>query len=427
VGEVNVDYLKSGMVLASDLRDSFGRSLLGRGTVIEEKHIRVMKVWGITCADIEGVDQEHVAQEEMRQIDPQLLPKIQKYINSFFCDSAPAVEHEALKEIKRLCVLQVAQRIDAGFITVSELEEKLQKDADARLSTPLKPPQGKISPALDLVDRSIQLSSFPDIYYQIVKVMNDTRSSASHLAQVVSNDPGLSATLLKMVNSAFYGLPAKVSSIVRAIALIGGNELSTLAMGISVIRYFKDIPPEMVDMKKFWMHSVAVGVFARLLAYHKVGLSEEEFFIGGLLHDIGRLVILKAYPHTVAYAMQLAEKRRILLFEAERIVLGFDHATVAGLLLEKWNFPKTLQLMIKYHHLPLVSQRPLEAAIISLSNILATAMHFGYSGDRFIPSFDKKIWDTIDLSTSILMSSVKQADRQVNEVLRIFNLDKSST
>jgi HD-like signal output (HDOD) protein len=427
VGEVNVDYLKNGMVLASDLKDSLGRFLLGRGTVIEEKHIRVMKIWGITSADIEGTDQEHAAQEEMRQIDPQQLPKIQKYINSFFCDSAPAVEHEALKEIKRLCVLRVAQRIDAGFITISELEEKLQKDADARLSKPLKPPQEKIIPAPDLVNRSIQLSSFPDIYYQIIKVMNDTKSSASHLAEVVGNDPGLSAILLKMINSAFYGLPAKVSSIVRAIALIGGNELSTLAMGISVIRYFKDIPPEMVDMKKFWMHSVAVGVFARLLVHHKVGLSEEELFIGGLLHDIGRLVIFRAYPHSAAYAMQLAEKRRIPLFEAERKVLGYDHAAVAGLLLEKWNFPKTLQQMIKYHHLPLVSQRPLEAAIVSLSNILATAMRFGYSGNRFIPSFDEKIWAAIDLSTSVLMPSVKQADRQVNEVLRIFNLDKNST
>lgn len=425
MGEINVDFLKSGMVLAKDLQDSMGRFLLGKGSVIEEKHIRIMKMWGITAADIEGEDQENAAREELRQIEPGLLGKIREHVNALFCDPEKPGEHEALKEIRRLCILRTARRIAGGAMSESDLDGDEEEKGKPLIS--VSPPKEKILPAPDLVARSAQLSSFPDIYYQIVKVLNDTKSSASHLAEVVGNDPGLSATLLKMVNSAFYGLPSRVSSITRAIALIGGNELSTLAMGISVIRYFKDIPPEMFDMKQFWMHSVAAGVLARVLAYRKVSLSEEELFIGGLLHDIGRLIVYKEYPLTAAFAMRQARERRVPLFRMERELFNYDHTTVAGLLLEMWNFPKPLTQMIKYHHTPAGSPRSLEASIINVSTAIATALKIGYSGETLVPTFSNKTWDTIDLSTSVLSPSIKQADRQVGEILQAFGLGDEQT
>lgn len=433
VGEINVGYLKSGMVLASDLKDPFGRFLIGRGTVLEEKHFRIMKMWGITSADIEGIDQEYAAREEFVHIDPELLPKIQSHVESLFCvpdaDSAAgaagtAYKHEALEEIKRLCVLRLAQQINFGSLKLSELMAEDKKEY--HFQAPEIPPQEEIIPALELVDNNVRLSSFPDIYQRIVAIINDTRCSTARLAEVVGNDPGLSATLLKIVNSAFFGLPSKVGSIVRAIALIGNNELSALVMGISVIRYFKSIPPEMAEMKKFWMHSVAAGVFARLLAHHKVDLSEEDLFIAGLLHDIGRLVIFTALPRSAAVAMQLSIKRRVPLFQVEKEVFGYDHAEVAGLLLEKWNFPKPLQQLIRCHHTPLDCQNPVEAAILFLADVLASAMRFGSSGNYFIPHLDKQTWDTLELSTSVLMPCIQQFDRQVDEVLHIFHLDKNS-
>lgn len=418
MGELNVDFLKSGMVLACDLQDSMGRFLLGKGSVIEEKHIRIMKMWGITAADIEGEDREHAAREELRQIEPELLVKIREYVNAFFCEPEKPGEHDALKEIRRLCILRTASRISGGSMSVSDLTGDEDEESKSSISAP--PPEEKIIPAPELVERSAQLASFPDIYYQIVKVLNDTKSSASHLAEVVGNDPGLSATLLKMVNSAFYGLPSKVGSITRAIALIGGNELSTLAMGISVIRYFKDIPPEMFDMKQFWVHSVATGVLARVLAHRKVNLSEEELFIGGLLHDIGRLIVFKEFPLTAAFAIRQSRERRVPLFRMERELFKYDHTTVAGLLLEKWNFPKPLTQMVKYHHTPSGSPRTLEASIINVSTSIATALKFGYSGEVLVPTFSGKTWDNIDLSPSVLSPSIKQADRQVGEILQAF-------
>jgi HD-like signal output (HDOD) protein len=179
-------------------------------------------------------------------------------------------------------------------------------------------------------------------------------------------------------------------------------------------------------MKKFWMHSVATGVFARLLAHHKPGLPEEDLFIAGLLHDIGRLVIFKALPRTAAFAIQRSIIERTPLFQIEKEIFSYDHAEVAGLLLEKWNFPKPLQQLIRYHHSPLDCQRPVEAAIIYLANVLASAMRFGSSGNYLIPCLDKETWDVLELTPSVLMPCIQQFDRQVDEVLHIFHLDQDS-
>lgn len=422
MGEINLGYIKSGMVLASDLKDANGRFLLGKGAKIEDKHIRIMKMWGITSADIEGADQEDIARETMKTIDPVMLEKVQNYVNAFFSGAEADREHEMIRELKQLRVLRLVRRIEAGSESLPRMKAGLEKIL--HVEDPGPPPKETILPVEQLVEKTVQLSSFPDVYHRIVRMLNDSKSSATKLAAVVSSDPGLSATLLKLVNSAFYGLPSRVSSITRAIALIGGKELSTLALGISVIRFFKDIPPHLINMKNFWLHAVASGVFARIMAHRKVEFSEEEFFIGGLLHDIGRLVLFSAFPATAAYTIEASQFKRLPLARVEQEIMGYNHAKVAGALLEKWNFPKNLREMIKYHHQPLTAPQPVPPAIIYIADLIATALQFGYSGNVYVPPFTGKIWDSIELPTSVLEPSLKQADRQVNEILRSFNLDE---
>jgi HD-like signal output (HDOD) protein len=376
-----------------------------------------MKIWGVTSADVEGVSREDVAREALEQIDPKVLATIRRRIDEIF--SYSTADHVALGELKRLCILWAAQKSGTGEEAVEEEESKAADKPAGRL----KRPQEQVTGLHDLIDKNVQLSSFPDIYYQIMNVLNDTHSSASHLANVVSKDPSLSASILKLVNSAFFGLPSNVDSITRAVALIGGRELSALAMGISVIRVFKDIPPEMVDMKNFWLHSVACGIFARILASRKMELTDELFFIGGLLHDIGRLVMFTEYPKTAAYIIELSRKDRVPMVEKEKEILGYDHSQVSGLLLEKWQFPVQLRHMIRYHHNPLAAKSPLEPSIILVSDIMAKALEFGYSGNLFLPAFEKKVWDTIGLSPSVFDLSMKQADRQIKETLQAFHLE----
>ncbi|MGE5339917.1 MAG: HDOD domain-containing protein [Candidatus Omnitrophota bacterium] len=422
MGEVNIDDLKEGMVLAQDLKDTRGRFLLQRGTVIDKDNIRIMKIWGVVSVDIQGLNREEAGQDILASINPETLNKAESYVETMFRHSTEP--HEALTELKRLCVLQAThhsprETASAGF----EKIEKAQKSKWPLIGADTPP--SEIKPSLsDLASHNIQLSSFPDIYHQIMELLKDPRTSASHLSEVVSKDPGLSASILKLVNSSFYGLPNRVDSITRAISLIGGKELSTLAMGISAIRYFKGIPPELVDMKSFWIHSIACGVFARILANHKVDLSEEQLFTGGLLHDIGRLILYKALPQTSAYAIQQSGEKDIPLYRLEKDIFGYDHSDVAGVVLDSWNFSKSLVQMIRHHHSPLSAKSPLEPAIIMVSNIMARAFRFGYSGNPLIPPFEKQVWDVLELSPSVLSYSIKQADRQVSEILRAFNLSE---
>lgn len=423
MGEVNVSDIRVGMVLAADLKDARGRFLLGKGTVIEEKHLRVIKIWGITAVDIEGVNPEHVAQEAVDRIEPGILQKVKPYIEKRFGCSRE--EHGALRELKRLCILWAADQLSQGK-AIEDIEEEdlftlpdeFRVDVNKNSST-----QDKMS-AYDLVEKNIKLASFPDIYHQIMEVLNDSRSSANRLADVVSKDPGLSASLLKLVNSAFYGLPNRVDSIPRAIALIGGRELSTLAMGISVIRYFKGIPAHLVDMKNFWLHSIACGVFARITANRVVGLPEELLFISGLLHDIGRLIMFSGMPKTCASCISVARKESIPLFQIEQQVLGYHHGKVAGILLETWNFPSILSLIIQSHHQPSGARHSVESSIIQVSDIMANALKYGSSGNPMIPYFPASSWETIGLSPSVLEPFVTQANRQVNEILNAFHLDE---
>ena len=418
MGDVNVDNLKKGMIIAEDLKDSRGRFLFRNGEVIEEKHIRIMKIWGITSVNVKGITQKDIEQDELTAFDPVLIEKAKNYVAGLFQNSKKP--HDALVELKRLTLLRSVEKLSKG-IALHEIQPKEKTGFTPLMTYADMTVENKLSIS-ELVDKNVQLSSFPDIYHQIMNLLNDTRSSAVRIAEVVSKDTGLSASILKLVNSAFYGLPARVDSISRAISLIGGKELSSLAMGISVIRYFKDIPHELVDMKQFWLHSIACGVFARILANRKVDWAEEQYFIGGLLHDIGRLILFKALPKTTTQTIRLSIEKGIPLFEAEKEILGYDHSEVAGLMLNRWNFPKSLHTMIRYHHAPLLSKSPIEPSIIYVSNILAKAFKFGNSGNMIIPPFSGEAWDVLELPVSILSHAIQQADRQVNEILRAFHL-----
>ena len=185
--------------------------------------------------------------------------------------------------------------------------------------------------------------------------------------------PACPQSLLRLANSAFYGLPSKTDSITRAVTLIGTKEISTLAMGVLAIRFFKDIPQQLINMKTFWTHSVACGIIAGILAQHKIGFTEEKFFIAGLLHDIGRLIMSMGLPRNMTYAVSQSRRGSTPLYEIEDEIFGFNHTKAAALLMQKWEFPIALKNMVRHHHDPIGFPR--SSGIINNS-------HGGHHGNR---------------------------------------------
>jgi HD-like signal output (HDOD) protein len=414
MGIVHVDDLKSGMVLADDIKDSMGRFLLRHGIAIQDKHIQILKSWGITEADIEGVDQKKASEEIKLQIDPDILKKCEDYASLLFQYSNN--DHEAISELKRLRILQLVKILSNGG-SLPEIEVIEGK----KRTMPLRHALGKEKlPSAEALIQNVQLTSFPDIYYRIQKVLSDPKSSASYLAEVISKDTSLSTNLLKIANSAFYGRPSKVDTVTRAITLIGLNEISTLAMGVLAMRFFKGIPQKLIDMRTFWIHCIACGSIASIIARNTKGLDEERFFVAGILHDMGRLVTAIAMPQRTVQAILESRNRRTPLFHIEKELFGYDHAWVASLLLRKWNFPVALENMVKFHHEPANAPQPLDASIIHFANIMSLACQFGHSGEMFVPPLLDKAWNALSISPSVLAPAISQTERMVSEMMKDF-------
>ena len=176
------------------------------------------------------------------------------------------------------------------------------------------------------------LYSLPEICLKINELVNDSRSSAEDLAQLISQDADLTGRLLKLVNSVFYGLRVPVETVSRAVTLVGTKDLQNLAIMTSACDLFHGIPADLMSMDDFWHKSVACGVLAQGLGRKSCVLHPERLMVMGVLHDIGQLVILEQLPELARDVLLITEGKDDLLAEAEKQVLGFTHADVGGAL-----------------------------------------------------------------------------------------------
>src|SRR5207249_4672691 len=237
----------------------------------------------------------------------------------------------------------------------------------------------------------------PQIYMSLTKELDNPRASTAQIANIISRDSGLSARLLRLVNSAFYCFPSKVESISQAVLLVGTEQIRDLVLATSVLRIFKGIPTDLIDMDSFWLHSVATGVTARLLAAHRRETNGERFFVAGVLHDIGRLLMCMKLPDQARAALsRTQEDSSRLLVDIEREVFGFDHATAGGVLLHVWGLPPSLTETVRCHHTPGDAQQyALEAVVVHLADIIVTALGLGSSGNEAVPSLSPTAWDRL--------------------------------
>jgi len=265
-----------------------------------------------------------------------------------------------------------------------------------------------------------QLASLPTIFARINEAVNSPGSSMGDIARVISEDSGLSARLLRLANSAFYGFPAKIETITHALTVIGTQQVRDLALATSVMTAFGGIPKELIDMRAFWSHSLVCGVAARVLATQRRESNAERYFVAGVLHDIGRLLIFQNQPDLAKESLRQAQEENALLPPIEKQRFGIDHATLGGSLLSLWKLPPSLEEMVACHHRPLAAARyPEGAAIIHLADILAHVMELGFSGEIFIPPLDQEAWNQLGLSASVFSLVMDQIELQYNSVLQI--------
>ena len=272
----------------------------------------------------------------------------------------------------------------------------------------------------DLITGSTRVSSLPEIFIMINEVVNDPTSSFSDISRVVNLDTSLSARLLKIVNSSFYSFPSNIDTVTHAISIIGTEQLHDLALATTILANFKGIPDKQVNMNLFWRHSLGVAIIARNLAIHCREPNPERFYLAGIMHDIGRLIILENLPEESKEIMDRHHEVGGILWQIEREVMGFDHTDVGAALAKHWNLPLSLEEIVGNHHNPGRSKRyPLETTLIHLADIIAKSMELGSSGDTHVPPLDEKSWEQLQLPTGIFSAIWKQVEIQFNESIDI--------
>lgn len=275
----------------------------------------------------------------------------------------------------------------------------------------------------DLLADSPELGSPPLVYRRLVEVINHPRGGAGDVANVIREDTALTARLLKLVNSAFFAFPKKIETVSQAVSVVGTSQVRDLALATSVTDLFKGIPSDLIDVEDFWKHSLGVGVAARVLASLRSEANVERFFVAGILHDVGRLVLLMRAPRETADVIAASRARGTLLYETEREVLGFDHARMGGILMDHWKMPDALREAVRLHHDPRRAERyPMEAGTVHVADIIATALQLGSSGERLVPPVSAGAWASLGIDPGVMGFAVDDIDRQYSSAVHLLGL-----
>ncbi|MHB8770928.1 MAG: HDOD domain-containing protein [Syntrophales bacterium] len=421
MGVVKIAHLRPGMVVSCDVKDCNGRLLVAAGSALSDNHIRVLKIWGIVEAEVESIAPAGDTLPLPAVIDPALLTAAEEAIRTRFRHADP--EDAAGAELLRIASLREALRMQVNGPAAPPAATRRRsgrRRGGIRSTMSLELGEGRLGQIEEMLRKDIKLTSLPDVFTRINEAIMRPSSSSREIADLISQDTGLSARLLKVVNSAFYGYPSRIDSLPQAVSIVGTNQLSMLALGIDVISEFKGIPGGYINMDLFWRHSVACGIIARLIAATKNIQNTERLFVAGMLHDIGRLVVYHCLPHDALDILEKARDSEEPLSRLETEYLGGDHAEIGGLLLQIWSLPLSLENAVRYHHHPAESPNGLEPAIVHVADVTAKALGIGSSGDQFVPALDPVAWKQIGLSSNALEPITAQADRQLEETFHLF-------
>ncbi|MDW7972604.1 MAG: HDOD domain-containing protein [Thermodesulfovibrio sp.] len=276
-----------------------------------------------------------------------------------------------------------------------------------------------IQEVLARVEKIETLPTIPPILRKILSVIEDPKVSLQKITEFVSSDPTLTARILKMVNSPVYGFPGRISSVSHAMVILGLNAVRGLLLGVSV---FELMQKHMIGL---WEHSLSTAIFARIIAIRKQMQYPEEISIGGLLHDIGKVILIIAFKDEYLKLIESVKDQENFLYDIERQYFGITHAEIGGIVAKKWNFPLKLIEPMMYHHRPQLAEKfQTETAIVHISNILSLARGVGYSGEIFVPSVHPFAWEILNLNEGELLEIFKEAEEPINTSGEIFFSDE---
>lgn len=270
------------------------------------------------------------------------------------------------------------------------------------------------------ISRNARLVSLPDVYLRLKAVLDDPNSNLADIAEVVGNDPAMTARILRIVNSAYFGLGSEVDTVSRAVSLLGSQEVHDLVLATSVAESFAGMSNEIVDMHKFWERSVVCAITSRELATLCNFLDSERLFVGGLLRDIGHLFIYQIAPQEARQAIELAREQGTPLYQAERALLGVDYAKVGADLMRKWQLPQSLWEPTEYQVEPEKSHDyDIFTNVIHIAAHLTEGTDNGMGVDAALARVSGHAWQLTGLSPEQCAGIRNKVELQVAAVMHL--------
>jgi HD-like signal output (HDOD) protein len=223
-----------------------------------------------------------------------------------------------------------------------------------------------------MVENVMQLISLPEIYLRLQQTIDDPLHSRGQIAEIIAYDPSLSARVLRIANSSYYSFPRRIETIVSAVGIIGELDLRNLVLATTVVGAMSALKYRGVNIDEFWLHSLRCAINARMIAREMTGHNPETLFLAGILHDLGILVIYQQNVTLAAVITRQIGEQHQHRDQAEREVLGFDHAEVGALLIEAWGLSPELAELVRCHHqYQLAGEGRPDTTILALANLLA--------------------------------------------------------
>lgn len=263
-----------------------------------------------------------------------------------------------------------------------------------------------------------QLPALPEIVTDLLQNINREDLDISVLARKIALDQTLTAKVLRYANSSYYGATGKISTIQQAITLLGMGTVRQLITAAALAVSFPDNRCKGFDFNAFWRHSMATAVCARIMARH-LHLNQDFAFTAGLLHDIGRLVLVTRFPTEYEQAMAWRAQQDAYMLQAERTVLGVDHLQAGHALAAHWRFPEIIDHAIVGHHQPDPSQRASIASLINVANAIVHALDLAGEEDDVVPPVPLSAWYDVGLDGEVYQQIFRETELEFEKITSI--------
>lgn len=348
--------------------------------------------------------------EGAKTLNPEIKDAAIRYVKKSFshsgdCELIRALKKESFKRVYKKMVLEP-----------DEFQPK-PRPADIEPWCGEKPDGPR-----SFLKSKVVLPSLPQVLLQIQQVINDPESSADDLAKVISKDPKLVASILRLANSAMFSFRTEVDTPSRAVALLGFKQAGSLALGTVSLSLFKRSKTSSVlQVEKFWKHAIACGVIAQEIAkIAKLG-DPERFFVAGMLHDIGLYVIFESDKGLAIELLELAKNHDESLYGAEEKLLGFNHAILGGVIIKDWNFPKSLVLAAAGHHNPEKVKNDPDAGVIHIADFIARSLGYDLGVSNILGFIDDEAWKQVGITGEQFIEMMPEIQALIDNIFEILN------